>query len=424
MSDHQQLFRQEAVEARQAPWLGAIVLVRPVSFKVLTILAACVAFLILLYLIFGTYTDRSTVAGQLVPQSGQVKVYVPQVGIVLKKQVEEGQLVKAGDILYQISSERYGADGSGVQASISSQLEQRRLSLQEQLIKMRALQVNERTNITNKVSSLQTEMEALEKQTDSQKRLVEIATDATGRYRELLEKGYISMQQLQQREVELLGQQQTLQGLERQKASLQQQLTEQKNFLQGLDNTHANQLAEVERQISAVGQELAESEAKRTLLVTAPEDGIATAILAEVGQVVDGSRPLLSIVPENVPLQAELYAPSRAIGFIRKGEQVLLRYQPFPYQKFGQYKGEVLSISQTSIPANEISVMIGSVPGINQTGEQFYRIRVKLEKQGVYAYGRDQALQSGMLVEADILQDTRRLYEWVLEPLFTLSGKT
>lgn len=424
MSEHQQLFRQEAVEAQQAPWLGTIVLVRPVSFRVMTILAAGIAFLVILYLIFGSYTDRSTVTGQLVPQSGQVKVYVPQTGVVLEKLVQEGQTVKAGDPLYRISSERYSSDGSGVQANISSQLAQRRLSLMDQLEKTRALQANERENVTNKLSSLKTEMEALESQVESQRRLVEIATDATNRYKKLLDSGYISMQQLQQREVELLGQQQTLQGLERQRASLQQQLVEQTNTLQGLKNTQANQSAEIERQISLVEQDLAESEAKRTLLVTAPESGIATAILAEVGQVVDGSRPLLSIVPEGAPIQAELYAPSRAIGFIKPGARVLLRYQPFPYQKFGQYKGEVISISRTSIPANEISAMIGSVPGINQSGEQLYRIRVRLDQQVVHAYGDDYALQSGMLVEADILQDTRRLYEWVLEPLFTLSGKS
>ncbi|NYU91699.1 HlyD family efflux transporter periplasmic adaptor subunit, partial [Pseudomonas aeruginosa] len=84
--------------------------------------------------------------------------------------------------------------------------------------------------------------------------------------------------------------------------------------LAGLSARQANQLAETRRQLSAVEQDLAESEAKRTLLVTAPERGIATAVLAEAGQTVDSSRPLLSIVPADTPLQAELYAPSKSIG--------------------------------------------------------------------------------------------------------------
>jgi membrane fusion protein len=52
-----------------------------------------------------------------------------------------------------------------------------------------------------------------------------------------------------------------------------------------------------------------------------------------------------------------------------------------------------------------------------------YRITVRLSKQEIKTYGRPQALQAGMLLDADILQETRSLYEWVLEPLFSLSGK-
>lgn len=67
--------------------------------------------------------------------------------------------------------------------------------------------------------------------------------------------------------------------------------------------------------------------------------------------------------------------------------------------------------------------MTGAVPGLGLDGEQFYRIRVGLEKQQVLAYGELRSLQTGMLLEADILQETRRLYEWALEPLYSLTGK-
>jgi membrane fusion protein len=56
-------------------------------------------------------------------------------------------------------------------------------------------------------------------------------------------------------------------------------------------------------------------------------------------------------------------------------------------------------------------------------GEAFYRITVDLSSQTILAYGKGQDLQAGMLVDADILQERRQLYEWVLEPLFSLTGK-
>ncbi|CAI8813977.1 membrane fusion protein [Pseudomonas chlororaphis] len=417
------LFRREALDARQTNGLGDIVLVRPISFTLLTCLATALAVAVAAFFFFGSYTKRSTISGQLVPVGGQVKVYVPQAGIVFEKFVHEGQRVKRGEPLLTISSERYGSDAEPVQAGISRQLEHRRDSLRGELEKVLRLQLDERDSLSNKVASLQRELAILARQADSQRRLVALSSDATQRYQGLMDKGYISVDQLQQRQAELLGQRQALQGLERERATLQQQLTERRNELAGLGARQANQQADIQRQLSALEQNLAESEAKRTLLVTAPETGIATAVLADIGQTVDSSRPLLSIVPADAPLQAELYAPSKSIGFIKPGDSVLIRYQAYPYQKFGQYRGQVHSISQTSVSPAELTSMVGGVPGLGKDGEQLYRLQVSLDKQAVMAYGQSHPLQSGMLLDADVLQDTRRLYEWVLEPLYSLTGK-
>lgn len=417
------LFRREALDARQTNGLGDIVLVRPISFTVLTCLATALAVSVAAFFFFASYTKRSTISGQLVPVGGLVKVYVPQAGIVFETFVHEGQRVKRGEPLLTISSERYGSDAEPVQAGISRQLEHRRDSLRGELEKVLRLQLDERDSLSNKVASLQRELAILARQADSQQRLVALSSDATQRYQGLMDKGYISVDQLQQRQAELLGQRQALQGLERERAALQQQLTERRNELAGLGARQANQQADIQRQLSALEQNLAESEAKRTLLVTAPETGIATAVLADIGQTVDSSRPLLSIVPADAPLQAELYAPSKSIGFIKPGDPVLIRYQAYPYQKFGQYQGRVRSISRTSVPFAELASMAGAVPGLAKDGEQLYRLQISLDKQMVTAYGQPRPLQSGMLLDADVLQDTRRLYEWVLEPLYSLTGK-
>jgi hypothetical protein len=111
-------------------------------------------------------------------------------------------------------------------------------------------------------------------------------------------------------------------------------------------------------------------------------------------------------------LQAHLYAPDKAVGFIRRGDAVLLRYPAFPYQKFGHFHGTVAGVSKIAPTGTHTD---GAVPG--------YRVTVELESQSVAAYGKPQPLQAGMLAEADVLQDTRRLYEWALEPLIGPAGK-
>lgn len=423
MAPETPLFRLEALTSRQSNWLGEVVLVRPFSFAVLTLIAGGFAAMVVTFFLWGSYTKRITVPGQLVPFSGQLKIHAPQYGLVLERFVDEGQPVKLGAPLFRISSERYAGDSQPVQADVNDQLTIRQRSLGDELAKTRQLQTEERQSLQSKLESLRRQLRTLAQQTESQEKLVKLATNAADRYQGLMDKGYISMDQLQQRQSELLGQHQTLQGLVRETTVLNQQLVETQHEFAGLSALHQNQLASIERSLSGIQQELIESEAKRALVITAPQDGVATAILVEPGQTVDSSRVLMSIVPANSHLQAELYAPSKSIGFIHAGDAVKVRYQAYPYQKFGQHGGSVISISKATLSANELATMTGSVPGLGLEGEQIYRIRVDVESQSVMAYGKARPLQTGMLVEADILQETRHLYEWVLEPLYSLTGK-
>ena len=129
----------------------------------------------------------------------------------------------------------------------------------------------------------------------------------------------------------------------------------------------------------------------------------------------------LTVLPAGAALEAEIYAPSRAAGFIRPGMQVLLRYEAYPYQKFGQHTATVREVALTALRPDELP-MPGAVPG-STTAEPLYRIRVTLDQQSVQAYGKQMPLKSGMLVDASVVLEHRKLYEWVLEPLFSISGR-
>lgn len=414
-----QLYRTEALNARQVKWLGEIVLIRPVSFSFLCGMAGTLALIVLTLLFFGTYTKRTTVSGQLVPDLGLVKVYVPQYGIVVKKNVVEGQIVKRGDVLYVLSSERYSDTQGSVQATISRQVNARRTSLQEALDKTRRLNEEERAALLNRIAGLESELAKIDSQIDGQVGRVKLAEDAVLRMRDLAAQHFISKEQLQQRQADLLDQRARLQSLERDRISVGRDLTSQKNDLAAMPLRHQNVLAQIERDITSLGQELTESEAKRRLEITAPESGLATAVTAEVGQAADGSKPLVSIVPAGAKMQAYLYAPSRAIGFVKTGDKVQMRYQAYPYQKFGQAQGTVAFVAKVALSGSELAGLAQQANG----GEPLYRITVDLSAQTVKAYGLQQTLQAGMLLDADILQEKRRLYEWVLDPLYTVSGK-
>ncbi len=414
----QPLFRQAALEHRQTKWLGEIILIRPISFSFLTGLAVLAASVVLAFLFWGSYTKRSTVSGQLLPDAGVIKVYAPQNGVVIRKNVREGQMVKQGDVLFVLSSERQSSTQGDTQARISGQVASRQQSLQEELRKTQRLQNDERNVLIKKIGALDIEARKIVNQIDGQKKRVRLAEEGVSRAQELLVQHFISREQLQQRQADLLDQHARLQTLERDQLAISRELSSQQAELQAAPLRGQNLLAQIERQLASTEQELTESEARRSISITAPETGIATAIGVDTGQAIDGSKPLLSVVPKGAQLVAELYAPSRSVGFIKAGDQALLRYQAFPYQKFGHATGRVLSVSKTALPSTEIS----GLPNIGG-GESLYRIRVALARQQISAYGKAQSLQAGMLLEADVLQEKRRLYEWVLEPLYSLTGK-
>lgn len=420
MLQEKQLYRETALNAKQGNWLGEIVLIRPISFAFLTTFATLLVLLVVAFLFFGSYARRSTVTGQLVPDTGLIKVYAPQPGIVLEKRVKDGQQVRRGEVLYVLSSERQGNHGL-VQANISRQVEFRQRSLYAELSKTKQWQQEEREAVAQKKASLRVELAKLNSQIEDQTNRVKLAEEALRRYQGLFTQDYISREQLQQKQEELLDQRARLQSLERERIGFSREVTALKNDQESLPLKHESQLATIDRSIAATDQELTESEAKRWLVITAPESGTAATELAEVGQTVGINNPLISIIPTAAKLQAHLYAPSKAIGFIKPGDAVLLRYQAYPYQKFGHYRGTVTTIARTTLPPGEPT---GIANLINNSGsEPLYRITVELSSQTIKAYGKPQPLQAGMLLEADVLQDTRRLYEWVLEPLFSLSGK-
>jgi membrane fusion protein len=115
---------------------------------------------------------------------------------------------------------------------------------------------------------------------------------------------------------------------------------------------------------------------------------------------------------------------ARQAGFVEKGQRVLLRYAAYPYQKFGMGNGEVIEVSRSPYVVQELPTHIAAtLSGIAQSGDPVYRVTVRVTDQAVQAYGRAHELKAGMLAEADIVQDTRKLWEWVLEPVFSLSGK-
>lgn len=413
------LFRNIVSDSSQDNLLGEIILTTPGIFRLLSISITIIVALFIALLFFGSYTNRTSVSGELVPSAGVIRIHSPQAGIILHKFVKEGQSVNKDDILFVLSNEHRATSVDEIQSVISTKLATQRFSLNEELNRTRALQKDEEKAQIEKIIGIRAEISNIAQQMAAQRKRISLAESAFKRAMHLGEEGFLSAEAVQQKQVEALDSQSRLVGLEREQINSMRDLSNLEAELRTMPSRHHNQLGQIERLLAGVEQEWTESEGKRRIVIRATDKGIATAVSVEEGQTVDGTRALLSIVPRGSMLQAQLYAPSRAIGFIQRSQQVLLRYQAFPYQKFGHARGVVASVSLTVLSANEVPASLSR----STNGEPLYRIIVLLERQTLRAYGKEHPLQPGMLVEADILNENRRLYEWALEPLFSLSSR-
>ena len=176
------------------------------------------------------------------------------------------------------------------------------------------------------------------------------------------------------------------------------------------------QLDQIRRQVSELQQGSVQEEAKRENVIRAPVAGVFTNVAATRGEAVADEAPLAMVVPKGSGLHAQLLVPTRAIGFVQPGQEVVLRYDAFPFQRFGQYRGTVERVSRTVwSPGEKVGQLVVKEP--------VYRVDVRLDAQHVVAGEQKLPLRSGMMVNADILQEKRKVWEWVFEPVLSLQQR-
>ncbi|MCA1925498.1 MAG: HlyD family secretion protein [Thiobacillus sp.] len=412
------LFRQEALQAHRPRWMGEIILIQPISYRLFSLLALVIGLAVVLMLTLGTYTRRSTVAGLLVPDAGLIRITAPQAGVVVERKVKEGQPIQLGDVLYVLSGERQASAGGAIEARISEQVRTRGRLLAQEQHQTRQLQAEQSEGLRRQIDSLRVETAKLADAAVLQQQVTRLAEDAERRYAGLLAQDYVSREQYEQKKADMLDQTARLQSIERELVRTRREMSARQRELAALQFEYDNRVSQLEREIANNRQELTLSEGRRGVNVSAPAAGVATAPLVEPGQAVEAGKLLVSLVPQGSRLIAHLYAPSRGAGFVSVGDRVRLRLQPFPYQKFGQPEGRVMSVTRASLLPAELGMGQGG-----QSAEPLYLVKVALPAQTIMAYGKPAPLQAGMLLEADLMSETRRLYEWALEPLFSLSGK-
>ena len=422
------LFREEVGAAQSAQWLGSVRLHRPWSFAVVTAAALFFAGALVAFAAWADVNRKARLVGLLAPTAGSLSITAPQAGVLFELPVKEGQRVQAGDVLLVLHTERSsvlnGAVGDTT-ARVAQHIEARLQTLRTEHT-LRQLQTRQREQVlADRMRTLTAEIRQMDEERSLQARRVQLARTTLARSENLAAEGFLAPAQVQTKQEELIDTDARLQSLERARLSLTrdlQALTGEYAALNGQLQAEENQ---IERSRASLSQESAENAARKSTVITAPFAGIVTALGLQAGQSVQLGQTLATLIRDadatqtaQSPLQAQLYAPSRTVGFVRPGQTVYLRYSAYPYQKFGLHTGRIIAVSATPFAPSELPPNL-SQQLIAQVGshEALYRINVQLDQQGIAAYGETLPLKAGLTLEADVLQERRKVWEWVLEPV-------
>ena len=423
------LFRPESLRARELAWQGRPALAVGVPAALVSFASMVVAVGIAALITFGSYARRVDMEGSVLPSAGLMAISSPSAGWIAALAVREGQLVEKGALLYRLDLDTTTEDGRTQQQIINTQTATREMLTQEVDRKIR-MSEETRKQLRQKIENLKVQIDQLGGQITMHQGFFKTINKEYNLFLGLLERHQAALNEMQSREQAWMQAQSKLQELESSKLRLLGELNDAQYQLATVAISTADEIDALKTRILDIDEKLANSKAHRSIEIHAPEAGVVTAIVGHPGQVVSTGAPMLKIVPQPAIMHAELLAPSSAIGFINQRDRVRLRYSAFPYQKFGEYWGTVVSVSDAALTPEEVqSLLAGAQPGkqglsggvspAKQLGP-LYRVIVQPDSQFVNVYGEQHKLPASMPVQAYALLDRRLLYQWILEPLYDI----
>lgn len=413
------MFRKEVFEERKIGYLGDVHISSPVSYIFLGIICLLITGLIILFLFLGDYTHRETVTGVIIPSNGVVNITSGKSsGVITEIYVRQGESVKSGSKLFKVINDS-SIDGTGsVQDIVNGNIKKQ--------IKEMSKEIDDNKKLLNKeLKSVNTTLSLLYKkkeETIDQIKTVSNKVEEDKKFISLIsgvyKKKYISELDMRQQKIQYSNDVQNLKSLNIQLIETIKQIKDNEYKITSLPLEYSIKNGQISNRINEMNSTISQNSSDRENIITSKTDGVVSSILFYRGQNISSGETIISLLPNDSFFIAELFVPSNAMGFIKEGNKVVLRYQAYPYQKFGQQYGKIYQISRNILTPRELTSVTGS-----QIQRPFYRVLVKLEYQYVPVYDKKETLMSGMLINADILTDKRTLIEWVLEPLYGLKEK-
>jgi len=404
---------------------------------------------------WGTIDIVASATGKILP-SVRTKIVQPfEAGVVRAIRVQDGQTVKAGDVLLDPTlnaAERdhshndliaEGLNIARLQAALAdhddpvadfvppAEADAALVSAQRQLLlnqvaehrakiaaltRQQAQKEAELATTSATIHKLETIIPVIQSRVDIRKTLVEMELGSKLNYFEVI-------QLLVEQQEELNVQKSHLHETEAAIAAIRETRGQAAAEYR---HTLSDELAKAEQKANGLAKDLIKAEQRTRLQqLTAPVDGVVQQLaIHTVGGVVTPAQSLLVIVPSDSRLEIEAMVSNRDIGFVHAGQDTEIKVDTFNFTRYGLLHGHVLSISQDAVVrdrqqdrANERAQGAATETSEPKGQELNYSARISLDRTEMQIDDRMVKLSPGMAVTAEIKTGSRTILSYLLSPL-------
>jgi HlyD family secretion protein len=417
----------------------------PLAGWMLRLLVALLAG-ILLWSVFGRLDIVAVAEGKLVPSSYLKIVQPAEQGIVKEILVKEGEAVKAGQVLIRMDPVLAVADVKSVQAEVhNKRIALRRIDAQMNGTRFsrepddpadlfRQVETQYRANVQAYENALAQERSLLDKARydlagaqSTKAKLEQILphyVEQEKAFEKLVKDGFAGRIMYNDKQRERIEKEQDLRTQEFTIRSNQALIDQSERKIAQITADYRRQLqterVEAAAQLEKSRQELAKHEHRHDLLeLRAPQPGVVKDLATHTaGTVAAPGTILMTLVPENDDMLAEVWVSNHDVGFVRPGQDVKLKLVAFQFQKYGMLEGRVRQVSADATEAPSANTRSDALSGRDRPmGPLAYRALVDLKSQSLDAERERYRITSGMQVAGEIHLGTRSILEYVLSPV-------
>ncbi|EPM70728.1 secretion protein [Pseudomonas syringae pv. theae ICMP 3923] len=397
-------FRKEAIQARaEEYWLGTVALQSSATFLVFAWLMSFILICTVLVILFFSYSATITVQGQLFSSTALYKAYADQSGYLSYFVSAPGDAIEQGQLFATISNERYTPDGTGLTQLELNKLEQEKLRLSDEIKNARKLYDLNIEETKERLASQHADLEDLNNELKAVLNLKEKHETMVGAYRKLGKDSAITGN-------ELLKQEDALSDLAIKVLKVKSDIKKVRSDI-NITNLKKNQIELAYGSESgnrfdradSVNLSIEKAKYVSDYSIFATISGSIASTRYKQGDYISKGEEIASVLPKAQEVQIELYVDSSEIAQIQIGNVVKVKYDSYPYLKYGVYDAKISTIDHVPQP-------LMSTRSTPSSELNYYRVIAVLDSKN-----KSQTLIPGMTLQAEIIIDKTTIYDWLLK---------